>query len=101
MVHVGKNKIRENPHALPFKPTVAPTVPRVPSTPYSRLILYPAGVILFELLTGRLPFAGVDRNKIRENILEVNYIVPAHVSQGAAELVKAILVGVFVIQEHF
>jgi serine/threonine protein kinase len=49
------------------------------------------GVILFSLLSGKLPFADENKMKLFMKIITCDYETPTHLSHSASNLVKSIL----------
>lgn len=48
------------------------------------------GVLMFEMLTGRLPFTGIDRKDTMTQILKAKLAMPANVSLEAQSLLRAL-----------
>ena len=49
------------------------------------------GVVLFNLLTGDLPFEHKETNKLYQLILAGEYTIPEHISKEGKDLLKNIL----------
>ena len=57
-----------------------------------KAIIFP-GVLLYFMLTGGMPFRAENVSKLKKNILEGTYIIPPYISEDAASLIRAILIG--------
>lgn len=65
----------------------------VSNTPYDATTdLWGLGVVLFELLCGYTPFEKPETNDTCLCIQRVQYSIPPHVSEGAADLIRGLLV---------
>ena len=54
-----------------------------------------SGVLLYFMLTGGMPFRAENVSKLKKCILEGTYIIPPYISEDAASLIRAILIGWF------
>mmetsp|Transcript_41041 Transcript_41041/g.121702 ORF Transcript_41041/g.121702 Transcript_41041/m.121702 type:complete len:411 (-) Transcript_41041:98-1330(-) len=54
--------------------------------------VWSSGIVLFAMLCGRVPFRGESLGDLKRSIMRGKFQLPAHVSEGAGEVVKAILV---------
>ena len=52
-----------------------------------------SGVLLYFMLTGGMPFRAENVSKLKKCILEGTYIIPPYISEDAASLIRAILIG--------
>lgn len=54
--------------------------------------VWSAGVVLYAMLEGAVPFRGEDMNELRKNILSAKYQMPEGISKEAKDLLRHILV---------
>eukprot|EP01006_Ploeotia_vitrea_P063756 TRINITY_DN86194_c0_g1_i1.p1 TRINITY_DN86194_c0_g1~~TRINITY_DN86194_c0_g1_i1.p1 ORF type:complete len:339 (+),score=40.79 TRINITY_DN86194_c0_g1_i1:52-1068(+) len=69
----------------------APEVVRGESYNGYQADIWSMGVVLFVLLSGRLPFAAESRELMEQKIIEANYKIPTEVPVSAQNLIKALL----------
>ena len=54
--------------------------------------IWSAGVVLYAMLEGAVPFRGEDMNELRKNILSAKYQMPEGISKEAKDLLRHVLV---------
>eukprot|EP00826_Nyctotherus_ovalis_P042495 TRINITY_DN4377_c0_g2_i1.p1 TRINITY_DN4377_c0_g2~~TRINITY_DN4377_c0_g2_i1.p1 ORF type:complete len:452 (+),score=97.51 TRINITY_DN4377_c0_g2_i1:510-1865(+) len=53
--------------------------------------VWSAGIVLFAIVCGHLPFENANTSKLYKMILSGNFLIPSHVSEEARDLIKGIL----------
>ena len=53
--------------------------------------IWSAGVVLYAMLTGNLPFEDPNTSHLYKKILALNYKIPSDLSTGARSIIKGIL----------